>query len=164
MEAKDLSKGSNYVFNEPVSVLGEMYSVCKEFSFDAAHRLHLLPYDSKCKNVHGHKYFITLRLFSEKLNNGMIIDFTHFKEFSEWIDYSLDHSMLIAENDTELVKFCENLKTKYTIVPCEMTTSENLARYIQGEANKLYGQLCESIEVIVYETPKNYASYESFTS
>lgn len=138
-----------------------MYSVCKEFSFDAAHRLFNLSYESKCKNLHGHKYFVTIKLFVEDLNcDGMVIDFTHFKAFQTWVDNFLDHSVLIAEPDRELLEMCKKLDTAYYIIPYEKTTSENLAKFFFREVKDLYGEVCKEIEITVHETPKNYASYK----
>lgn len=141
-----------------------MYSICKEFSFDAAHRLHNLSYDSKCKNVHGHKYFINIEMFVKNLNNdSMVIDFTHFKTFSDWIEKFVDHSMLIANDDNELIEICTKLNTRYIIIPYPLTSSENLAKFFFEEIKLLYGNLCEEIKITVHETPKNYASYTGKT-
>ena len=30
--------------------------ICKTFTFDAAHQLHLLPEGHKCRRMHGHTY------------------------------------------------------------------------------------------------------------
>ncbi len=137
-----------------------MYSICKEFSFDAAHRLYNLSYDSKCKNVHGHKYYMNVEMFAQNLNDdSMVIDFTHFKTFSDWIDNFVDHSMLIASGDNELLEMSVKLNTRYIVIPYPLTSSENLAKFFFEEIKLLYGNLCEEIKITVHETPKNYASY-----
>jgi 6-pyruvoyltetrahydropterin/6-carboxytetrahydropterin synthase len=137
-----------------------MYSICKEFSFDAAHRLYNLSYASKCQNIHGHRYHITVELFVGNLNkDSMVIDFTHFKIFSDWIDNFVDHSMLIACDDNELLEMCKKINTRYIVIPYEKTTSENLAKFFFEEIKILYGNLCKEIKITVHETPKNYASY-----
>ena len=44
-----------------------------------AHNLKL-SYDSKCSNLHGHNWIVTVYCKSETLNaDGMVIDFTHVK-------------------------------------------------------------------------------------
>ncbi len=138
-----------------------MYSVCKEFSFDAAHRLHSLEYVSKCKNLHGHKYFITLRLYNDKLNEcDMILDFTHFKLFQKFLDDQLDHSILISEDDQQLLDIAKQLDNRYFVFKgCKLTTSENIAKYLFEIAKTFYFGLTTEIEVTVHETPKNFASF-----
>ena len=138
-----------------------MYSVCKEFSFDAAHRLHNLSYESKCKNLHGHKYFISLRLFRKELNEGgMIIDFKHFGLFEDYIDNNFDHATIIAQDDMQLRTACATLNTLHTTIPFDLTTSENIAKHLFDVAKGYYNNLCDEIEIKVNETPKNYASFK----
>lgn len=44
-----------------------------------AHNLKL-SYESKCSNLHGHNWIVTVYCKSETLNaDGMVIDFTHVK-------------------------------------------------------------------------------------
>jgi len=141
----------------------EQYSVCKEFSFDAAHRLHALTYESKCVNLHGHKYFISLRLFRKELNEGgMIIDFKHFGLFEDYIDDNFDHATIIAEDDMQLRSVCMTLNTRFTTIPFDLTTSENIAKHLFNIAKEYYSDLCDEIEIKVNETPKNYASFRGF--
>ena len=46
----------------------------------ASHSLKL-SYRSKCENLHGHNWIITVYCRSEVLNeDGMVVDFTHIKE------------------------------------------------------------------------------------
>ena len=57
-----------------------MYSVTKEFTFDYAHRL-LLPYKSKCQNLHGHTGRVQLTIYSPiLLDNGMVVDFNYLQK------------------------------------------------------------------------------------
>ncbi len=48
-------------------------AVTREFTFDAAHHLHL--YEGKCKNLHGHTYrlVITVSGFVDEI--GIAVDF-----------------------------------------------------------------------------------------
>jgi len=85
-----------------------MYEIKKTFEISAAHFLQL-DYDSKCKNLHGHNWIITVYLRAKGLNSsGMIMDFTEIKQK---ITSKLDHQVL---ND---------------VVPFN-PTAENLAKYI----------------------------------
>lgn len=78
--------------------------------FDAAHKL-LLPYESKCKNLHGHRWEILVRVqIKEIAIYGICVD---FKELKQAINDCLpDHQCL---ND---------------LWPDENPTAENLVRII----------------------------------
>ena len=57
----------------------------------ASHRLKL-SYESKCENLHGHNWIITVYCQAEQLNeDGMVVDFTHIKEV---VKGQLDHKNL----------------------------------------------------------------------
>lgn len=67
------------------------YEVVKRMEISAAHMLDL-PYQSKCRSLHGHNWIITVHIRSETLDeSGMVYDFTHIK--SEVQD-RLDHQYL----------------------------------------------------------------------
>lgn len=109
-----------------------MYFVKKEIEISASHSLNL-SYQSKCENLHGHNWIITIYLKSKTLNeNGMIMDFTHIKNK---IKDKLDHKNL---ND---------------ILPFN-TTAENIAKWVADEI----GPLC--YKVSVQESRDNIAIYE----
>ncbi len=68
-----------------------MYYVKKRFEISAAHRLEL-SYKSKCSNLHGHNWIVTVECRSRELNaDGMVVDFTHIKEM---VMDRLDHSVI----------------------------------------------------------------------
>lgn len=68
-----------------------MYFVRKTFEFSAAHRLDL-DYESRCTQLHGHNWVVTVECASEQLDrNGMVVDFTIIKR--RVIDM-LDHKVL----------------------------------------------------------------------
>lgn len=70
-----------------------MYYVKKTFEISAAHNLNL-PYTSKCTNLHGHNYIITVYCKckdSELTEYGMVIDFTKIKEL---VQDKWDHQYL----------------------------------------------------------------------
>lgn len=56
-----------------------MYYIQKRMEIAGAHNLKL-SYESKCSNLHGHNWIVTVYCKSETLNaDGMVIDFTHVK-------------------------------------------------------------------------------------
>ena len=68
-----------------------MYYITKRLEISAAHQLQL-PYPSKCTQLHGHNWIITIYCKSKELNaNGMVTDFTLIKEK---IKEKLDHTIL----------------------------------------------------------------------
>ena len=57
-----------------------MYTVIKRMEVSAAHSLKL-SYRSKCENLHGHNWIITVYCRSKELNaDGMVVDFSHIKQ------------------------------------------------------------------------------------
>jgi len=77
-----------------------VYSVCKEYAFEAAH--HLPNHKGACKNQHGHSYKVEVKLSSFELNNtdgsspsyGMLMDFHDIDDIVKPIINKLDHSNL----------------------------------------------------------------------
>ena len=68
-----------------------MYTVIKRMEVSAAHSLKL-SYRSKCENLHGHNWIITVYCRSSRLNSeGMVVDFTRIKEV---VTEKLDHQNL----------------------------------------------------------------------
>ena len=108
-----------------------MYEVRKTLEISASHRLHL-DYPSKCKNLHGHNWLVTVHLRAETLNDeGMIMDFADIKER---ITRQLDHTVL-----NEVLPF--------------NPTAENLAKHICDEL----APTCYRVDV--QESVHNTASY-----
>ena len=62
-----------------------MYTVIKRMEISASHSLQL-SYPSKCEQLHGHNWIITVHCRSLELNSdGMVIDFSQFVIVSLWI-------------------------------------------------------------------------------
>lgn len=108
-----------------------MYYVSKRMEIAGAHKLNL-NYESKCKNLHGHNWIVTVHCKSKELNeNGMVIDFAHIKK---QIHERLDHQCI---ND---------------VVKCN-PTAENIAKWICDRIPDCY-------KVEVQESEGNIAVYE----
>ncbi len=81
-------------------------SVCKIFSFDAAHSLPNYP--GKCSNLHGHTWKLEVEFFGKvDERTGMVVDFVGLKSLvSSKVIERLDHTLL---NTTIKNPTCENL-------------------------------------------------------
>lgn len=118
----------------------DMYRICKEFHFSAAHQLNGLPEGHPCGVLHGHNYVATFYFESSILNEyGFVVDFLDLAEIKKFIDDNWDH---------------QNLNEK---VACA-TTSENLSSVLfhQFKEKLKFTQL---YKVRVSETPKTFAEY-----
>jgi len=108
-----------------------MYFIKKTFEISASHQLKL-SYDSKCTQLHGHNWVVTIYCKARELNaDGMVVDFTHLKQL---IRDRLDHANL-----NEILPF--------------NPTAENIARWICDQIPQAY-------RVDVVESQNNEASYE----
>lgn len=110
-----------------------MYYVSKRLEIAGAHHLSL-DYESKCSNLHGHNWIITVYCKSETLNkNGMVVDFAYIKKT---ISDKLDHRCI---ND---------------VLPYVNPTAENIAKWICDQIPSCY-------KVSVQESEGNIAIYDS---
>ena len=108
-----------------------MYTVVKRMEVSAANSL-CLSYPSKCENLHGHNWIITVWCRSRELNrDGMVVDFTHIKQA---VMDRLDH------------------KNLNEVIPCN-PTAENIARWVCD-------QIPTCFKVEVQESEGNTAIYE----
>ena len=108
-----------------------MYYVKKRLEISAAHNL-MLSYESKCEQLHGHNWQITIYCKAKELNkNGMVVDFADIKRR---ISDRLDHQVI---ND---------------VIGCN-PTAENIARWICDHVENAY-------RVEVWESEMNMAAYE----
>lgn len=108
-----------------------MYYIKKTFEISASHQLKL-SYDSKCTQLHGHNWIVTIYCKARELNaDGMVVDFTHLKQL---IRDRLDHANL-----NQILPF--------------NPTAENIARWICDQIPQAY-------RVDVVESQNNEASYE----
>ena len=117
-----------------------MYRLRKQFNFEAAHSLPLVPRDHPCFRVHGHSYSVVIEVGSEKLLDGFVIDFRKINEFAKPIVNEFDHQNLndFVDNPT-----CENLCSLIAQRFCESFRS-----------NIIIAGLVYLLAVEVSETPK----------
>lgn len=109
-----------------------MYTVTKRLEVSGAHFLDL-PYESKCKNLHGHNWIIVVTCRRAELDDyGMVIDFMKIKETVSQLDHTNINEVLGGINPT----------------------AENIARW-------LYDRIPYCARVEIQESEGNIAIYES---
>jgi len=135
-----------------------MFSISKEFGFDAAHRL-VHGYKGLCANNHGHFFGVKVFLKSESLNKvGMVRDFKDVKLLKQWVDDNLDHATIVAESDEVFIKWLEDNKQRHLVIRGN-PTSENICKMLYQRAHVL--GLKEVYAVEVDETCTSKARYEA---
>ena len=108
-----------------------MFTVIKRMEISASHHL-ALSYPSKCENLHGHNWIVTVYCRAKELDeNGMVIDFTRIKNI---VKGKLDH-----KNLNEVLPF--------------NPTAENIARWICEQTPHCF-------KVEVKESESNTVVYE----
>jgi 6-pyruvoyltetrahydropterin/6-carboxytetrahydropterin synthase len=142
-----------------------MLTMTKRHEFDAAHRL--LNHESKCANLHGHRYAVELELLlTGTLDKaGRIMDFGDVKRvFGGWLDSYLDHGTILNELDQLVNKDTRDWTVrqlsgnKLHVVDFE-PSAENLAVYLLGKAGAML-DVPGSRRVVsctLYETPTSKA-------
>lgn len=68
----------------------------KEFIFDAAHFLPLVPPEHKCRRLHGHTYKVIIGVEGELNSQGWVIDFADISAAIKPILKQIDHKLLNA--------------------------------------------------------------------
>ena len=108
-----------------------MYYIKKTLTISAAHNL-TLSYESKCEELHGHNWLITVYCRAKELNaDGMVTDFTHIKKI---VKEKFDHKYINDQLDVN-------------------PSAENMARWICDNVPNCY-------KVSVQESEGNEATYE----
>lgn len=106
--------------------------IFKEFTFEAAHRLPVVPEGHKCSRLHGHSFRIEIHVGGEVDEKaGWIMDFADIKSAFEPLHDQLDHNYL---NEIDGL---------------ENPTSENLARWVW---DRLEPRLPGLSRIVVRET------------
>ncbi len=116
-----------------------MFEIQAESMFSASH--HLLNYEGKCENQHGHNWKVVVSVRGEDLNEAnILVDFKVLKRELNCILDLIDHKDL---NETEYFKG-------------ESPSSEKIAKFI-------FERMAEKFEntyfVAVWETPTSCAKY-----
>jgi len=134
-----------------------MYTVRKEFRFEAAHVLERCHSD-ECTFIHGHSYKLEVKVSHDKLNDdGMVIDFKRLKEIVSPLVNDWDHALIGTQYSLDPI-FNNNVKKK--IVDFN-PTAENMCKFffvrIKNELNNVNRWF--SVTVRLWETATSYAEF-----
>lgn len=106
---------------------------------------HILLSHRKCGFLHGHTYAVHLWVYGEKDDRGFIIDFTIVKSALREIANTLDHRILIPEQNRYVLVTEKEIrintpnktyrfpKEDCVLLPLQSVTAENLAEYVLSE-------------------------------
>lgn len=163
-----------------------MYTATRQIGIDMGHRV--TNHDSKCKNLHGHRYTIEATIGGDLIGSGsqegMVMDFGFLKdEMMKVIDSHFDHGTCLWIKDPLVLDFMERdrLAAEATIVEKtgglatwgkagklylldRVPTAENLARHWFGLLWRAIVRRPEAdcarlIKVKVWETPNCFTEY-----
>jgi 6-pyruvoyltetrahydropterin/6-carboxytetrahydropterin synthase len=131
-----------------------MFSVTREITFCYGHRL--LDYDGKCRHLHGHNGRAVITLETDRLDQlGMVVDFSRLKQVvGGWIDETLDHKMLLHQDDPVLAFLREQGEPIHVLNV--NPTAENIAKLI---FDYTAAQGFPVVEVKLWETESCFAAY-----
>lgn len=137
--------------------------ISKTYTFDAAHQL--VGHEGKCKNLHGHTYYVTVGLEGEQIqnraasNDTMVMDYGDLDKIVEPVIEQLDHAFLYGDVDSEgrLLLLVLDLNLKRCWVGTRSTAEEICFFIWNAVAYRMTAGT--SLVVIVSETPKTSASY-----
>lgn len=119
----------------------ELDGMFRDLRFSACH---FIPEHDKCSRLHGHDYFLQIRVYGRKSSDGMVMDFSKLKEYAREIISMLDHRVLLPTKNSS-IKIDQREKEievwqgeKHYLFPAsdcvlcnvEHTTAEALAEYI----------------------------------
>lgn len=138
------------------------HSIIRKIEFDAGHRVYM--HESKCNNVHGHRYVIEIECSGELDKLGRVIDFSVIKSiFGQWIDDNLDHGMLIYRDDPLLNEWTSGSMSGHKFFIMDSNpTAENIAELLYKKSSDLLSPLGIAIKSItVWETPNCRAIFKA---
>lgn len=137
-----------------------MYYITTEASFDAAH--FLKGYEGKCKNIHGHRWRVLIKIQSEELlkdkqHDGMVMDFKDLKNDLKELIEKFDHTFIYEKGSlkNELIELLKSEDFELSEVEFR-PTAENFSKYFY---DYLTAKGYAVAKTIVYETPNNMAEY-----
>lgn len=137
--------------------------VTKKFSFEMAHALE--GHDGKCRNIHGHSYFLYVTLLGTPINdstsskNGMVLDFADLKVIvKQLVVDPLDHALMLFEHSEFLDTVKAHAHQKLVVKPYNPTCENMVVDFAQTiKSNLPSGIQLHSLKL--EETKTSYAEW-----
>lgn len=133
---------------------------------------HRVPnHNSKCKNMHGHRYRWEAELEGDVVteqgisDEGMLMDFSDVSSIlMTHIHDVVDHAFIVFEEDNEAISALSRLGNNHkTLVVPFIPTAENLAKWayerVEPHLRSSYTNILRLRAFHVRETPKSWASW-----
>ena len=86
------------ILRHSVDAMNRVVRIAATYSFEAAHRLPLLPENHKCHRLHGHNYKLDVSIVGTIDTRGFVIDYAELDAVVQPLVNMLDHRYL---NDIE---------------------------------------------------------------
>ncbi|MDR0986375.1 MAG: 6-carboxytetrahydropterin synthase [Ruminococcus sp.] len=139
-----------------------MYSTNLTGHFDAAH--FLSGYDGKCKNIHGHRFDVSVSLSGKLImsgeKSGMVIDFSDAKAVLNTLCDRFDHTLIYEKGTLSEALFAALNADGFALSEVEFRpTAEHFAGYFYRGLGKILPKHIRVLAVTVYESPENSATY-----
>lgn len=133
-----------------------MITITRKLEIDAGHRL--MNHESKCRNVHGHRYVFEIEVTAPSLDGvGRVIDFSVIKEvLGKWLDDNWDHGFIYQEGDPIEAFLVERHQRCFKMD--RPPTAENMADFFLSRAREMmrfHG--IDVVSVKLWETPNCFA-------
>lgn len=132
----------------------------RKIEFDAAHRI--MRHESKCKNLHGHRYVVEITASSKLDDIGRVIDFSVLKKVcGGWVEDNWDHGIILNCKDIDIISLCAEHGWKGATLVGN-PTAENMAEFLFNKFNELLGKIKSNVEIVhirLHETPNCWADY-----
>jgi len=127
-------------------------TITRRLEIDAGHRL--VGHESKCRNVHGHRYVFEVEATSTKLDKvGRVVDFSVLKEtLGGWLDEHWDHAFIYQAGDPIGDFLIAHDQRRFEMLA--PPTAENIASFFLKQARALMSTTeIDVVSATVHETP-----------
>ena len=149
-------------------------TIWRKGSFASCHRI--MNHKGKCKNLHGHNYNYELGIGYEinqntKFNEcNYMIDFGELKTvFQKWIDTFFDHSVIVNENDKDVIELAKKINDPTRVL---LTKGDPSVEVISQMILYLCYRVTNSLNVVktsnvtinyirIYETDNSYCEIDA---
>ena len=143
----------------------DMVSLCRKFSFEAAH--YLPHYQGDCQHVHGHSYHLEVCVLGTPIseaghpNDGMVIDSCELKKIvKEHILDKYDHRLIVNANQPAFIASLKTLEMKHITTDFQPTIENLVLEFV----SILQNNLPENIQLRnlkLHETDSTYCEWNS---